>query len=82
LENPTGNNWQYFIQISFKLAIMRWLRKALERRRHGKQVRELRQASQDARIAVLRAELDSGVTPEQSERDKRYLEGKTENGKK
>ena len=57
------------------------LRKALERLR-GKRARELRRTSQDARIALLRAELDSGVTEEQAERDRRYLEGEDDNGKK
>ena len=62
--------------------LRRTLRKALERLRRRKRVRELRQTSQNARIAALRAELDSGVTPEQAERDRRYLEGDDDNGKK
>ena len=62
--------------------LRRTLRKARERLRHRKQVRELRRTSQGARIAALRAELDSGVTPEQAERDRRYLTGEDDNGKK
>jgi hypothetical protein len=65
---------------------MKWLsrilRNALEPLRRRKQVRELRRTSQDARIAALRAELDSGVTPEQAARDKQFLEGSYDNGKK
>jgi hypothetical protein len=57
------------------------LRKALERLRGRKRARELRQTSQEARIALLRAELESGVTEEQAERDRRYLEGKDDNEK-
>lgn len=57
------------------------LRKALETLRHRKRARELRRMSQDARIALLRAELESGVTEEQAERDRRYLEGDDDNGK-
>ncbi len=59
----------------------RTLRKAVDRLRLRKQVRELRRTSQEARIAALRAELNAGVTPEQAARDKRYLEGKDDNGK-
>ena len=54
------------------------LRSALERLRRRKDVQELRQTSQDARIAALRAELDAGVTEEQAERDRRYLAGEEE----
>ena len=54
------------------------LRSALERLRRRKDVRELRQSSQNARIAALRAELDAGVTEEQAERDRRYLAGEEE----
>ena len=65
---------------------MNWLRdslrKALEPLRRRKQVRELRRTSQNARIAALRAELDAGATEEQAERDRRYLVGKNEHGKK
>jgi len=58
------------------------LRNALERLRRRKLARELRRTSQDARIAALRAELDAGVTEEQAERDKRFLEGKDDNDKR
>jgi hypothetical protein len=54
------------------------LRSALERLRRRKDVQELRQSSQNARIAALRAELDAGVTEEQAERDRRYLAGEEE----
>ena len=43
---------------------------------------ELRGMSQEAILATLQAELDAGVTPEQAERDRRYLEGENDNGKK
>ncbi len=62
--------------------IRRTLTKGLKQLRDRKQVRELRQTSQDARIAALRAELNAGVTPEQAKRDKRFLEGSDDNGKK
>ncbi len=49
------------------------LKRAVERRR-AKKVKELSKLSQEARIAALKAELEAGVTPEQAERDKRFLE--------
>lgn len=62
--------------------ISRILRKAFSRFRHRKEVQELRRTSQEARIAALRAELGSGVTPEQAERDRKFLEGEDAHGKK
>ena len=60
--------------------LRRTLRKALEHRRRRKRVQELGRVSQEARIAALRAELNAGVTREQAERDRRYLEGEDDDG--